>query len=63
MKKVTGDLFYVLNDDSYIIPYRGTVQGDKVIEMEYDAPKDLAEAIWAPVASEVHESILREVKA
>ena len=62
MKKVSGDLFYVLNDDSYIIPYRGTVRDGKVVEMEYDAPKDLAEAIWAPVASEVHESIMREAK-
>jgi len=39
------------------------VKGGKVVEMEYDAPKDLAEAIWAPVASEVHESIMREAKA
>ena len=63
MKKVNGDLFYVHGDDSYIIPYRGTVQGGKVVEMEYDAPKDLAEAIWSPVACEVHESIMREAKA
>lgn len=63
MKKVSGDLFYVLNDDSYIIPYSGTVQDGKVIQMEYEAPKDLAEAIWSPVASEVHESIMREAKA
>lgn len=63
MKKIKGDLFFVHNEESYIIPYRGTVQGGKVIEMEYDAPKDLAEAIWAPVAAEIHQSIMREAKA
>lgn len=62
MRKVNGQLFFVHNDDSYIVPYRGTVKSGKVVEMEYDAPKDLAEAIWAPVAAEIHQSIMREVK-
>lgn len=63
MKEIKGDVFFVYNDESYIIPYRGKVMEGKVIEMEYDAPKDLAEAVWAPVAAEVHQSIMREVKA
>ena len=63
MKKVKGDLFYVHGDNSYIIPYRGTVKSGKVVEMEYDAPKDLAEAVWRPVAEEVHQAIMRETPA
>ena len=63
MKKVNGQIFFVFNDDSYIVPYRGTVKSGKVVEMEYDAPKDLAEAVWRPVAEEVHQAIMRETPA
>jgi hypothetical protein len=31
--------------------------------MEYDAPTALMEAMQAPLASEVHEAIMREAKA
>jgi len=63
MKEVKGDLLYVFADDSYIVPYRGTVRDNLVVDMEYDAPTALMEAMQAPLASEVHEAIIREAKA
>jgi hypothetical protein len=63
MKEVKGDLLYVFADDSYIVPYSGTVRNGIVVNMEYDAPTSLMEAMQAPLANEVHEAIMREAKA
>jgi hypothetical protein len=63
MKEVKGELLYVFADDSYIVPYTGTVRDGLVVDMEYDAPTALMEAMQAPLASEVHEAIMREAKA
>jgi hypothetical protein len=53
----------VFADDSYIVPYNGTVRDNIVVNMEYDAPTALMEAMQAPLANEVHEAIMREAKA
>jgi hypothetical protein len=63
MKEVKGELLYVFADDSYIVPYSGTVRSGVIVDMEYDAPTALMEAMQAPLASEVHEAIMREAKA
>jgi|Laugrefbdmm110sn_1035136.scaffolds.fasta_scaffold05518_7 hypothetical protein len=61
--EVRSELLYVFADDSFIVPYRGTVRDGLVVSMEYDAPTALMEALQAPLASEVHEAIMREAKA
>jgi len=63
MKEIKGELLFVYADDSYIVPYTGTVRGNMVVDMEYDAPTSLMEAMQAPLATEVHEAIMREAKA
>lgn len=59
---MTKELLLAHADDTRIVRFTGTVVNKKVTAMEYGASASLNESIWAPVASQIQDTIMERNK-